>query len=256
MDICKTQEYWQGEGDILVEIGHAQRRLVGGEVRARLAFELAKSHFDNQGSHAKVLRTKYMIAALRSELIHSELVNLIKSQSFCNFYRLRRWKNLCECFWDEVNQVGYIKQNTLSNISKYSARNLNRLYNLVLNTRGSVFKIRASEIEHITSEDPSSEESDDLERVVADNLYYNEENSVTDLYIEKTLIPEEEELFSEGGELSNGSYTGDIIKGGRAKYLNMVTQPQRISEISRRSTLQGQWVVKDSDPICCLLREE
>nr|XP_014093725.1 uncharacterized protein LOC106619920 [Bactrocera oleae] len=262
LDICKENEYWQGEGDILVEIGHAQRRMTGGQVRGRLAFELAKIHFDHQANHAKVLSTKYMIAALRSELIQPELVNLMKAESFCNFYRLRRWKNLCERFWDEDNQVGYIKQNTLSNMSKYSSQNLYRLYNLVLNTRTSVSKIRASEIEHITSEVPSSEESVDLERIVADNLYYNDEDSETDVCIEKSMIPEEEEqaeeFFSADGDLSNSSYIWDIEKGGKTKYLNIVTQARRFSEsmVSRRSTPPSKWVVRDSDPICCLLREE
>ncbi|XP_011210830.2 uncharacterized protein LOC105231307 isoform X1 [Bactrocera dorsalis] len=260
LDICKENEYWQGEGDILVEIGHAQRRLVGGEVRGRLAFEMAKIHFDHQANHAKFMSTKYMIAALRSDLIHPELVNLMKAESFCNFYRLRRWKNLCERFWDEDNQVGYIKQNTLSNISKYSSQNLYRLYNLVLNTRTSVSKIRASEIENITPEVPSSEEDVDLERIIADNLYYNEKESVSDVYVEKSMIPEEEEqeeeFFSADAELSSSSYTRDIEKGVRTRYINIVTQASRFSEsmVSRRST--NKWVVRDSDPICCLLREE
>ncbi|XP_011189250.1 uncharacterized protein LOC105216456 [Zeugodacus cucurbitae] len=261
LDICRANDYWQGEGDILVEIGHAQRRLIGGEVRARLAMELAKIHFDHQANHAKFVSTKYMVAALRSELIHSELINLIKSQSFCDFYRLRRWKTLAERFWDEDNQVGYIKQNTLSDISKYSSQNLYRLYNLVLNTRSSVSKIRASEIEKITSEVTTSEESEDLERVVADNLY-TQEDSATDQYINKEVMEEEYQGLSiESGEFSNSSSSEDIEKPKtttRTKYLSIVSQPRRYSDapVSRRSTIQGIWVVRDSDPIRCLLREE
>lgn len=142
LELCRKDNHWQAEADVLVEVGHAQRLIQGGEVRARLAFELAKIQYDHQGNYAKVLSSKYRIAALRSQLIQPDLMKVIRSQTYCDFYRLRRWKTLCERFWTEVNQVGYIKQNTLSNISKFSSQNLYKLYNLVLNTRASFVKIK------------------------------------------------------------------------------------------------------------------
>uniref|UniRef100_W8BZD8 Uncharacterized protein n=2 Tax=Ceratitis capitata TaxID=7213 RepID=W8BZD8_CERCA len=251
LQLCRKDNHWQAEADVLVEVGHAQRLIQGGEVRARLAFELAKIQYDHQGNYAKVLSSKYRIAALRSQLIQPDLMKVIRSQTYCDFYRLRHWKTLCERFWTEVNQVGYIKQNTLSNISKFSSQNLYKLYNLVLNTRASFVKIKESENETVQeSSRSSSEEENDLERVVADNLYSNYDTPLTE-------AEEMEEELYESTNLSNSSAAEDVERSDatqRAKRL-IIMQARKPSDGSRRSSPQGIWVVKDTDPLYCLLRE-
>lgn len=66
----------------------------------------------------------------------------------------------------------------------------------------------------------------------------------------------EEELY-ESTNISNSSAAEDVERSDatqRAKHL-IIMQARKPSDGSRRSSPQGIWVVKDTDPLYCLLRE-
>ncbi|XP_054730982.1 uncharacterized protein LOC129239493 [Anastrepha obliqua] len=249
LHFCRINNISQAEGDILLKIGDAQRILPGGELRARLAFQMAKTHFQSFGEISKASNTKYLIAGLKSHLISADLKKLIYSKTYCDHYKLRRWKDLCEPFWDEEKQVGYIKKDILTSISMYTSDNLYKLYNLILNTRP------ASMHEKITKKEEESEESFDLEHVVVKHLYYS--NTETAIQTEEGLYEYEYEYeYSSDGSIMEGIERYDSEKIGRGQGIHITNvRKYSASTYSKRSSRKNEWIVKDTDPICCLLRE-
>ncbi|XP_036345075.1 uncharacterized protein LOC118754304 [Rhagoletis pomonella] len=243
LKFCRVNNFPQAEGDILLQIGHAQRHLPGGELRALLAFQLAERRFHCQGDKSKELSTIFVKAALKSQLILSDLTKLMSSKAYCDYYKLRRWKNLCEPFWEVETQTGHINRNILKNISMYTSENLHKLYNLVLET----------------SEKDDCEENVYLERIIVENLY-KPAVSMANAEVEIEEGPAGEEGLSEYefeyDQVSANSDLWDIEQSDTSQkvtYAPATAQVRKysISATSRKSTP----TVKDTDPISCLLRE-